>query len=68
MRFTVRRMMFMIATLAMSWCMLVGIGNLLVYVYHARLEREFRDGAAVWEAKEAGHAEECQNSPKCRRG
>ncbi len=62
-RFTVQHMMVVIATLAVSWCMFLGIANLVVYVYHARLERDFRDGAAIWEAKkEAGHARSMRES------
>ena len=54
---TVRSMMKATAILAVSWCMLLGIANLIVYVDHARLERKHREGAAIWEAKnEPGHA------------
>jgi hypothetical protein len=56
-RFTVRRMMAAIAVLPISWCMLLGIADLIGYADHARMERECRDGAAIWESKnEPGRA------------
>jgi hypothetical protein len=56
-RFTVRRLMGVIATLAVSWCMLLEVRHLIAYVGHANHERHFRKLAIEWEAKkETGYA------------
>ncbi len=62
-RFTVRGMMVVTATLAISVCMFLGVANLIAYVGHAGLERDRRKDAAIWEAKgEPGRASESRES------
>jgi hypothetical protein len=51
-RFTTRRMMVITAVPAIFWCMLLGISNLFVYIDAVRLEKHFREGASIWEAKQ----------------
>lgn len=56
-RFTVRATMVMIAGIPISWCLLIGVSNLIASIDHARLESDFRKGALIWETKqEAGRA------------
>jgi hypothetical protein len=50
-RFTVRRMMVVIATLAVSWCILEGIGHLSIYPANTSGERNDRETAAALEKK-----------------
>ena len=46
-RFTVRRMMVVIATLAVSWPMFVGIGHLTIYRANLQSEAIYREAAAT---------------------
>jgi hypothetical protein len=55
-RLTVRRMMSITATLAVSWAFFFGIAHLLVYRQHLAAEQYFRETAAALEAKNDGRA------------
>jgi hypothetical protein len=56
-RFNVRRVMVVIAILAVPFTMFFGIPSLFAYMGHSRSEKEFREGAVIWETKnEPGHA------------
>jgi hypothetical protein len=50
-RFTVRRLMIGIATLAVSWSIFSGTGDLIEYVHHVQLEKNDREDAVIWEEK-----------------
>jgi hypothetical protein len=52
-RFTVRRMMVITATLAVSWALFFGIAHLLVYRQNLKNEQYYREGAAILEAKKS---------------
>jgi hypothetical protein len=57
-RLSMRRMMIVTATLSVSLCMFIGIGNLVIYFNVAFYERNYRAEATVWEGKkESGLAE-----------
>src|ERR1700758_2647231 len=48
---TVKRMMVVVATLAVSWSAFVGIAHLAIYPRNVHFERTLREQALVWEAK-----------------
>jgi hypothetical protein len=48
---TVGRLMAAIAIMALSWCMLLGIANLVTYLSHKSAEQQWREDAAILEAR-----------------
>jgi hypothetical protein len=55
-RFTVRRLMVVVAILAVSWSMCLGIGHLGLYWVNSKFVRDAREEATIWEkrAEDAG--------------
>jgi hypothetical protein len=60
-RFTVRRMMVVTATLAASWSMCLGIGHLTIYRANVQGERADMEEALMWETRqESAKAADCR--------
>jgi hypothetical protein len=51
-RFTVRSIMVVIATLAVSWPMCLGVGHMTIYRANVPGERARREYALFWEARD----------------